>query len=82
MLFLAWHGEMTTLPFLLKESCSLWGQGRRFIQDQKVTGQRYSKTNALTKKNLPHAMHALSGKFLNAQENNINLHNYLNARKK
>lgn len=57
MLFLAWHGEMTTLPFLLKESCSLWGQGRRFIQDQKVTGQRYSKTTA----------------FRNAQENNVNI---------
>lgn len=40
MLFLAWHGEMTTLPFLLKESCSLWGQGRRFTQDQKVTWAR------------------------------------------
>lgn len=34
-------------------------------------GQRYSKTTAL-----------LAGKFLDAQEDNINLHNYLNARKK
>lgn len=27
-------------------------------------------------------MHALTGKFLDAQENNTNLHNYLNARNK
>ncbi len=48
-------------------------------------GQRYSKTTVLffgRKKYLPLAMHALAAKFLDAQENNIKLHNYLNARKK